>query len=84
MLDRAHAADKGVMIGSQAASGLGTVHAAIRASRTEVTHPSELSFPLRLGRGILEGGLTYEGGTLRVADLAEVRLRRDAVDAFAG
>ncbi len=84
MLARAHGAGKGVMIGSQAASGLGTVHAAILASRSEVTHPSELSFPLRLEQDSLERRLTYQRGSLRVADLAEARLRRDLVDAFDG
>lgn len=83
MLDRAHAAGKGVMIGSQAASGLGTAHAAILASRIEVTHPSELSFPLRLERDSLERALTYANGWLSVDALADARLRRDHLDAFA-
>ena len=48
MMRMASEAGKGVMIGSQASTTLGTIHAAIMASRLEVTHPSELSFFLKL------------------------------------
>ena len=48
MMRMASAAGKGVMIGSQASTTLGTIHAAILASRSEITHPSELSFYLKL------------------------------------
>ena len=52
MMRMAAAAGKGVMIGSQASTTLGTIHAAIMASRSEVTHPSELSFFLKLEHDI--------------------------------
>ena len=52
MMQMAAAADKGVMVGSQASTTLGTIHAAVMASRTEVTHPSELSFFLKLNQDI--------------------------------
>lgn len=52
MMRMARKAGKGVMIGSQASTTLGTIHAAILASRVEVTHPSELSFFLKLERDI--------------------------------
>ncbi len=48
MMATAAAAGKGVMVGSQASTTLGTLHAALVASRAEVTHPSELAFPLKL------------------------------------
>lgn len=83
MIELAARAGKGVMIGSQASSGLGTVHAAVLATRREVTHPSELSFPLRLERDILERALTYAEGSLAVDALVDARLRRDHRGAFA-
>ncbi len=52
MMQMAAAAGKGVMIGSQASTTLGTIHAAILSSRAEVTHPSELSFFLKLEQDI--------------------------------
>lgn len=52
MMRMASEAGKAVMIGSQASTTLGTIHAAIMASRFEVTHPSELSFFLKLEREI--------------------------------
>lgn len=54
MMRRAAAAGKGVMIGSQASTTLGTIHAALVASREEVTHPSELSFFLKLESDITD------------------------------
>lgn len=82
MIGRAAAAGKGVMIGSQAASGLGTVHAAVLASRAEVTHPSELSFPLRLERDSLTEPLEYRDGALAVDQLEGRRLRPELTSAF--
>lgn len=82
MLGRAAAAGKGAMIGSQAASGLGTVHAAVLASRSEVTHPSELSFPLRLERDTLAEPLVFENGMLFVDQLTRCRLRPELQNAF--
>ncbi len=48
MMRLATAAGKGVMVGSQASTTLGTLHAAVLSSRDEVTHPCELSFFLKL------------------------------------
>lgn len=73
MMERAAAAGKGVMIGSQAASGLGTVHAAALALRPEVDHPCELAFPLKLERDSLERPLVYRDGWLSVAELEAAR-----------
>lgn len=75
MVKRAVAAGKGVMVGSQACSGLGTMHAALVASQAGVTHPSELSFPLRLEADSLDLPPPVSGGTLDVARYAGARLR---------
>jgi L-alanine-DL-glutamate epimerase-like enolase superfamily enzyme len=77
MLALASEAGKGVMLGSQASAGLGTVHTAIMASDARVTHPSELSFPLKLERDIVEPPLRYENGYVDVRDLRAHRLVLD-------
>ena len=62
MMRMASEAGKGVMIGSQASTTLGTIHAAILASRSEITHPSELSFFLKLERDITTRVPRIDGG----------------------
>jgi len=75
MLELARSAGKGVMVGSQASSGLGTVHAAIFASHSGVTHPSELSFPLKLHEDSITPPLSFHRGVLAVSRLAACKLR---------
>lgn len=74
MLALAHRAGKGVMVGSQASAGLGTLHAAIFSSKAGVTHPCELSFPLKLEADILNAPLAFEGGFLEVEKLKDLHL----------
>ncbi|MCC6456666.1 MAG: enolase [Caldilineaceae bacterium] len=74
MLALARSAGKGVMIGSQASAGLGTLHAALFATLPGIAHPSELSFPLKLRRDILDRPLPIADGYLRVNDLLKARL----------
>lgn len=74
MLQRAREAGKGVMVGSQASSGLGTLHAAVVASQAGVTHPSELSFPLNLRRDSLDRPPPIADGRLDVEAYAAARL----------
>jgi L-alanine-DL-glutamate epimerase-like enolase superfamily enzyme len=81
MLSRAREAGVGVMIGSQASTGLGTLHAALMASQAGVTEPSELSFVLKLQDDLLTGPLEFVDGWLDVAALAglsidEAKLKR--------
>ncbi len=80
MLRLARNAGKGVMVGSQASAGLGTLHAAIFSSKAGVTHPCELSFPLNLEADILDAPLRVEGGMLEVKTLAARRLSRAVWD----
>ena len=82
MIERAQRASKGVMIGSQASSGLGTVHAAVLATHRAVTHPSELSFPLRVEGDSLQRPLEYERGVLSLAELTSARPSREVLEAF--
>jgi L-Ala-D/L-Glu epimerase len=75
MLELAKAANKGVMIGSQAGSGLGTLQAALFASKDGVTHPSELSFPLKLHEDVLEQPIKFEEGYLWLESLKHHHLK---------
>ncbi len=75
MLALARDAGKGVMVGSQACSGLGTLHAALVASQEGVTHPSELSFPLKLRSDSLDRRLPLADGVLALDELRTARLR---------
>lgn len=74
MLRLTQVAGKGVMVGSQASAGLGTLHAAIFSSKAGVTHPCELSFPLKLERDLLNEPLRFEGGFLEVETLRDLHL----------
>ncbi len=74
MRDAARAAAKGVMIGSQASTGLGTLHAGAFAALRGIDHPSELSFWLKLREDILDRPLRLHDGYLSVADLAATHL----------
>lgn len=76
MLALARDADKGVMVGSQASAGLGTLHAAIFSSKIGVTGPCELSFPLRLKNDVLDTPLVFKDGFLDVNSLKNVQLSR--------
>jgi L-alanine-DL-glutamate epimerase-like enolase superfamily enzyme len=69
MLALARRNHKGVMIGSQASAGLGTLHAALFAALPGIDHPSELSFPLKLRADILNHPLPIINGYLAVDDL---------------
>jgi L-alanine-DL-glutamate epimerase-like enolase superfamily enzyme len=74
---------KGVMIGSQASAGLGTLHAALFAALPGVDHPSELSFPLKLRADILEQPIPIVDGYIHVNDLLSARLDTAALAAVA-
>ncbi len=77
MLTLARQAGKGVMIGSQASSGIGTARAGIFAALDGVAHPSELSFFLKLKEDILREPIHIKNGYIQVADLANVRIDND-------
>ena len=74
MLELAKTANKDVMIGSQAGSGLATSHAALFASKAGVTHPSELSFPLKLYQDSISPRLQYRSGYLTLSQLSDIKL----------
>lgn len=74
MLDAALAAGKGIMVGSQAAGGLGSARAALFAALPGIEHPSELSFFLKLEADIVERSLPIRDGFVQPADAAAVRV----------
>lgn len=83
MLAAARAAGKGVMVGSQAGSGLGTLHAALFAALPGIAHPSELSFPLKLQADVLDRPLPIRDGLLHISDVAAARLDQARLASFA-
>jgi L-alanine-DL-glutamate epimerase-like enolase superfamily enzyme len=84
MLALARRAGKGVMIGSQASAGLGTLHAALFAALPGIDYPSELSFPLKLRADILDRPLPITNGYLTVDDLMAAHLDTSVLAAPAG
>ncbi|WP_216325358.1 enolase C-terminal domain-like protein [Deinococcus aestuarii] len=59
------------MVGSQASTGLGTLHAALLSTRAEVTEPCELSFVLKLQDDLLNLPVTFREGWLDVPALRD-------------
>jgi len=74
MLAAAQKQGKGVMVGSQAGSTLGTIRAAMFAGLPGVDHPSELSFFLKLEAEIVNRPIELVDGFLNLDDVADIRL----------
>jgi L-alanine-DL-glutamate epimerase-like enolase superfamily enzyme len=83
MAARAVEQGKGIMVGSQASTTLGTARAGLFAARPEVEHPSELSFFLKLADEIVAEPLVLCDGWLDVAALERVRIDPDRLRQFA-
>ena len=77
MLRAAIDAGKGVMVGSQASAGLGAAQAGLFAALPAVSHPSEISFFLKVKEDIVTQPMPIKAGYVRLADIAAVRLDRD-------
>lgn len=74
MLAAARARGKGVMVGSQASSTLGTIRAAIFAGLEGVNHPSELSFFLKLKDDIVNRPIEISNGYINLDTLAGITI----------
>ncbi len=81
MLGAALNAGKGVMVGSQASTGLGTARAAIFAAKRGIEHPSELSFFLKLGEDIINKPLRIVNGYMQLNDVIGIRPDPDLLKA---
>ena len=77
MLEQARAAGKGVMVGSQAGSAIGTARAAVFAALPGIEHPSELSFFLKLKEDIVDRPIPIRDGTIDLADVLAVQVDPD-------
>ena len=77
MLGLALKANKGVMLGSQASAGLGTLHTALFATQAGIDYPSELSFPLKLHEDVFTSALSFHKGLLAVSNLTELELKSE-------
>lgn len=84
MLQTALAHGKGVMVGSQASSTLGTIRAAIFAGLAGIEHPSELSFFLKLEDEIVNRPLVIRDGYLDLAEMAGITLDESRLPASLG
>lgn len=82
MLKTAAAHGKGGMVGSQASTGLGTLHAALLATQAEVTEPCELSFVLKLQGDLLDRPITFQDGWLDVPSLREHSLAPQKLEKY--
>lgn len=82
MLRAAASRGKRGMVGSQASTGLGTLHAALLSTQPEVTEPCELSFVLKLQDDLLNLPITFEDGWLDVAALRDHRLDPAKVERY--
>lgn len=82
MLDAARQHHKGVMVGSQASSTLGTIRAAIFAGLAGIEHPSELSFFLKLEDDITNRPLQLVDGYLHLDELADIQLDEERLTEF--
>lgn len=71
MLRAAATHGKRGMVGSQASTGLGTLHAALLSTQAEVTEPCELSFVLKLQDDLLNLPIPFKDGWLDVNGLRE-------------
>jgi L-alanine-DL-glutamate epimerase-like enolase superfamily enzyme len=71
MLREAARHGKRGMVGSQASTGLGTLHAALLSTHAEVTEPCELSFVLKLQDDLLNRPIIFYDGWLDVEGLRE-------------
>lgn len=69
MLRQAAQHGKRGMVGSQASTGLGTLHAALLSTQAEVTEPCELSFVLKLQDDLLNQPIAFKDGWLDVNTL---------------
>jgi L-alanine-DL-glutamate epimerase-like enolase superfamily enzyme len=74
MLEAARQQQKGVMVGSQASSTLGTIRAAIFAGLEGVNHPCELSFFLKLEDEIVNRPIELTDGYLELDSLVGITL----------
>jgi L-alanine-DL-glutamate epimerase-like enolase superfamily enzyme len=83
MLELARSRGKGVMVGSQASTTLGTARAAAFAALAGVDHPCELSFFLKLEGEIVDRPLEIRDGKLSVAEAARVEIDESRLREFA-
>ncbi|MCB0169436.1 MAG: enolase [Anaerolineae bacterium] len=77
MLQAARDHGKGVMVGSQASSALGTIRAALFAGLPGIDHPSELSFFLKLEDDIVTQPIKIVDGYIDLASLTDIKIDED-------
>lgn len=74
MAKQAALTGKGIMLGSQASSGLGTLYTLLLATQLRGVYPSELSFPLKLIADALTVKLSFQAGYIVPVNLPDAPL----------
>ena len=80
MVNLVTAQGKEIMVGSQASSRLGASRHGIFAGRPEITHPSEVSFFLKMKSDIVASPIPLKDGYVMLADLGKVRVDEDLLN----
>lgn len=83
MFDLARTFSKGVMVGSQASSTLGTIRTAIFAAQSGIDYPCELSFFLKLKDDIVNHPIEIVDGYIELATLRDITLDEARLQHFA-
>jgi L-alanine-DL-glutamate epimerase-like enolase superfamily enzyme len=83
MLAAAKELGKGVMVGSQASSAIGTIRAAIFAGLAGIDYPCELSFFLKLEDDLVNRPIQIENGYIDLDALTEVVLDEAKLNRYA-
>jgi L-alanine-DL-glutamate epimerase-like enolase superfamily enzyme len=83
MLAAARQLGKGVMVGSQASSTLGTIRAAIFAGSGGIDHPSELSFFLKVQDDIVNQPIQLQAGYIDLNSLTGIGLDEEKLRIYA-
>lgn len=80
MIRMASNAGKQIMIGSQASTSTGIRHAAMLASRPEISHPNELAFFLKLKTDITNTMPSLENGMMDLQSVMDISLDSAALE----
>ncbi len=83
MLEAALAQGKGIMVGSQASSTLGTMRTALFAGLEGIDHPAELSFFLKVEADLVNQPLKLQAGYMDLESFRDIKIDEAQLRTFA-